>query len=69
MPSLAISSTLGVILAILAAIIVIRGLWRATSVQKGTGCPVCDAHMGCSDDHDHDHDHDPKHDHDHKPKS
>jgi len=45
----------------LAAIVVARGLWRATGVQKGTGCPVCDAHAGC-DDHDHDdHDHDHKH--------
>lgn len=38
-------------------LIVIRGLWRATSVQEGTGCPVCDKHAGCSQaDHDHDSD-------------
>ncbi len=71
MPSLAMSSTIGIILAILAAIILARGLWRATSVQKGTGCPVCDAHAGCGDhDHDHDdHDHDHDHDHQHNHKS
>lgn len=64
MPTLAftIPTPVGVGLAIVAAIIVIRGLWRATSVQKGTGCPVCDAHLG--GDHDHDHkDHKHKHKH------
>jgi len=34
-------------------VLIIRGLWRATAVQKGTGCPCCDKHLG----HDHDHDH------------
>lgn len=32
-------------------LVVIRGLWRATSVQQGSGCPICDKHMGCGADH------------------
>lgn len=32
-------------------VLIIRGLWRATAMQKGTGCPCCDKHLG----HDHDH--------------
>jgi hypothetical protein len=58
----AVSSFITVPLVILAVVVIIRGLWRATSVQKGTGCPVCDAHTGCGDDgHDHDHGHEHKH--------
>jgi len=65
MPTLAftIPVPVGIGLAIVAAIILIRGLWRATAVQKGTGCPICDAHTGCSHDHDQEHDQEAK---DHK---
>jgi hypothetical protein len=35
------------------AILVIRGIWRATAVQSDTGCPVCDAMKGGAH-HDHD---------------
>ena len=27
-------------------VLIVRGLWRATAVQKGTGCPCCDKAMG-----------------------
>ena len=53
------------------AIVVIAGLWRATSPQKGTGCPCCDKHLsgeGHDHDHDHEHNHDHNHDHDHDHK-
>ncbi|MCK5803706.1 MAG: hypothetical protein KAI66_12775 [Lentisphaeria bacterium] len=36
------------------AILVIMGFWKATSPQKGTGCPCCDKHLS-GDDHGHDH--------------
>ncbi|MBN2450432.1 MAG: hypothetical protein JXR77_08580 [Lentisphaeria bacterium] len=35
-------------------VVVIAGVWRATAVQHGTGCPYCDRHQGCQD-HDHEH--------------
>lgn len=34
-------------------VLIIRGLWRATAVQEGTGCPCCDKAMGA--------DHEPTH--------
>lgn len=34
-------------------LLIIRGLWRATAVQKGTGCPCCDKVLGHDQDHDH----------------
>ncbi len=36
-------------------LLIIRGLWRATAVQKGTGCPCCDKVLGHDQDHNHDH--------------
>ena len=36
-------------------VVVVRGLWRATAAQKGTGCPCCDQLLGADHDHDHDH--------------
>jgi hypothetical protein len=36
-------------------VLVIRGLWRATAVQKGTGCPCCDKAMGIGHEHEHPH--------------
>lgn len=32
-------------------VLIVRGLWSATSVQKGTGCPCCDKAMGVGHDH------------------
>jgi hypothetical protein len=32
-------------------VLIVRGLWRATAVQKGTGCPCCDKAMGVAHDH------------------
>jgi hypothetical protein len=34
-------------------VLIVRGLWRATAVQKGTGCPCCDKAMGVGHDHAH----------------
>ena len=38
---------------VLLVILVVKGLWRATAVQKGTGCPICDAHLGVGKPHCH----------------
>lgn len=32
-------------------VLLVRGLWRATAVQKGTGCPCCDKAMGVGHEH------------------
>jgi len=32
-------------------VLMVRGLWRATAVQKGTGCPCCDKAMGIEHEH------------------
>ena len=34
-------------------VLIVRGLWRATAVQKGTGCPCCDKALGVGDGHGH----------------
>ncbi len=34
-------------------VLLVRGLWRATAVQKGTGCPCCDKAMGVGHEHAH----------------
>ena len=34
-------------------VLIVRGLWRATAVQKGTGCPCCDKAMGVGHEHAH----------------
>ena len=39
-----------VVLVAVLVVLMVRGLWRATAVQKGTGCPCCDKVLG----HDHD---------------
>jgi len=40
-------------------VVIVRGVWRATAAQKGTGCPCCDKVLGADHDHagDADHDH------------
>jgi hypothetical protein len=32
-------------------VVIIRGVWRATAAQKGTGCPCCDRALGADHDH------------------
>lgn len=32
-------------------VVVVFGIWRATAVQKGTGCPCCDKHLSESCTH------------------
>ena len=34
-------------------VLIVCGLWRATAVQKGTGCPCCDKAMGVAHEHTH----------------
>ena len=34
-------------------VLIVRGLWRATAVQKGNGCPCCDKVMGVEHEHAH----------------
>ena len=47
------STVLGVLVVVALVVLIVRGLWRATARQQGTGCPCCDKALG----HDHAHDH------------
>lgn len=49
------TTVLGVIVVGAFVVLVVRGLWRATAVQKGTGCPCCDKAMGVGHEHEHTH--------------
>jgi FtsZ-interacting cell division protein ZipA len=36
-------------------VVIVRGFWRATAAQKGTGCPCCDKLLGADPEHEHEH--------------
>jgi hypothetical protein len=46
-------TVLGIILVAALVVLIVRGLWRATSRQQGTGCPCCDKAMGHTHEHEH----------------
>ena len=46
-------TALVVIVVVALVVLLVRGLWRATAVQKGTGCPCCDKALGVEHGHAH----------------
>ncbi len=45
------TTVLIVVVVVALVVLIVRGLWRATAVQKGTGCPCCDKAMGVGHEH------------------